>query len=101
MARPIDDPGRLCKTLLSGSAPFRLWVASISEFSSVAQVRALDLDTTGVLDLGIGRDFIRIGLPQATSGGVVLRFYANVQRHLDAQARLLDEEGRDVIDIHR
>ncbi len=98
-ARPTDDLHRLCEVLFSGAAPFRLWGIPGGGASAVMQVRALDLDTTGVLDFGIGRDFIRIGLPQGTSGGAVLRFFANVQRHMDARARLLDEDGRDVIDF--
>ncbi len=98
-ARPIADVQRFCELLFSGSAPFRLWGIPAHGPSTVMRVRALDLETTGVLDFGIGSDFIRIGLPRGTSGSAVLRFFANVQRHLDSRARLLDEDGRDVIDF--
>ena len=97
--RSIGDAAEFCKVVFSGSRPFRLWGVPASTSPAFTRLRALDLNSGGLLDFEITPDLLRVFLPSGSSGNAVVRFFANSQLHLDSRVRLLDQDERDVFEF--
>ena len=95
--RTIEDLDAFTRAVFSGSGPFQLWGVPRAA-NGLLRIRATDLGLGGRLDFEITPAFIRVYLPSTTSGSTVLRFYTNLQRHHDARVRLLNEDGKDVLE---
>lgn len=97
LARPVRNLRGLCERVLSSASPYRLWGLPLRRGPDCFCARAVDLNLGQRIDLEFTRDFVRLFFPKETSGGVVLRFYANVQHHLDPRVRMLDQDGNEIL----
>lgn len=99
LSRPIGDAADLCRRILSTSPPFRYWGVPASSSPAFARVSALDLNVGRTFGLEITPEFIRVFLPAGTTGSAVVRFFSNLQRHLDSRVRLIGLDERDVFEL--
>ena len=99
LSRPFGDAAHLCKKILSTSPPFRYWGVPAYSSSTFTRVRVLDLNVGGLLDFEMTSAFIRVFLPAGTSGSAVVRFFTNLQRHLDSRVRLIGQDQQDVFEL--
>ena len=96
LSRPVEDLAELCGMVFSSTSPFLLWGQPVARSSACIGVAAVDLNFGHPLAFEFTPEFVRLFLPRETTGGTVVRFYANLQHHLDARARLLDQDKNGV-----
>lgn len=87
-SRPINDLERFMQAVFSGSEPFRLWGVPVLVGTDYFRVTALDLHVTNRITFEVGRDFMRLYLPDGTCGNTIVRLYTNLQHYYDSQVVL-------------
>lgn len=96
-ADPVRNLKGLCERVLSSANPFLLWGLPVRRGDNCFCARAVDLNLGQRIDLEFTPDFIRLFVPRRTSGGAVLRFYSNLQHHLDPRVQMLNQEGHEIL----
>ena len=99
LTRPIRRLERLCRMVFSSAHPFRLWGIPVVRGRECVSVAAVDLNLGQPVWFEFTPTFIRLFLPRETSGGTVVRFYTNLQHHLDPRVRLVDHDEREVFQL--
>lgn len=99
LARPIRHLERFCRMAFSSARPFQLWGLPLVRGPDSVSVTGVDLNFGQALAFEFTPEFIRLFLPKETSGGTVVRFYTNLQHHLDPRVRLLDRDEREVLQL--
>ena len=97
--RPIRHLERFCSMVFSSANPFLLWGLPVVRGPDSVSVAAVDLNFGQGLAFEFTPEFVRLFLPWETSGGAVVRFYTNLQHHLDPRVRLLDQDKREVFQL--
>lgn len=96
---PVPDLHQLCRTVFSTARPYLIWGLPVRRGPGSVSARGVDLNLGHRVDFEFTQEFIRLFIPRGTSGGVVKRFYANVQRHLDPRVRLLDQDEHEILQL--
>ncbi len=99
LSRPIQHLEQTCRMVFSSANPFLLWGQPVARGPDCIGAAAVDLNFGQALAFEFTPDFVRVFLPRETSGGTVVRFYTNLQHHLDPQVRLLDQDKREVLQL--
>ena len=99
LTSPIRRLERLCRVMFSSARPFRLWGIPVVRGRECVSVAAVDLNLGQPVWFEFTPTFIRLFLPRETSGGAVVRFYTNLQHHLDPRVRLVDHDERAVFQL--
>lgn len=99
LTRPIPDLHRLCGSVFSTANPYLMWGLPVPRGPGSVSARGVDLNLGHRADFEFTPEFIRLFIPRETSGGVVKRFYANLQRHLDPGVRLLDQDEHEILQL--
>ena len=72
--------------IFSSAEPFRLWALPERLSSIHYRARAVDLHVGSTLTFDVTPEHVVIQLPQGTCGNTILRFLANLQYHVNADA---------------
>ncbi|MDE2677074.1 MAG: hypothetical protein OXI76_04110 [Gemmatimonadota bacterium] len=99
LTRPIRHLERFCRMVFSSANPFLLWGMPVVRGPDSVSVAAVDLNFGQGLAFEFTPEFIRLFLPRDTSGGTVVRFYTNLQHHLDPRVRLLDQDECEIFQL--
>ena len=99
LTRPIRDLERFSEMVFSSASPFLLWGLPVRRGRNCVAANAVDLNLGHRLHFELTPEFIRVFIPGESSGGTVVRFYTNLQHHLDPQVRLLDQDEHDVLQL--
>ena len=99
LTRPIRHLERFCRMVFSSANPFLLWGLPVVRSPGSVSVAAVDLNFGQGLAFEFTPEFVRLFLPGRTSGGTVVRFYTNLQHHLDPRVGLLDQDNREVFQL--
>jgi hypothetical protein len=82
-SKEISDLENFVDQLFSSREPFRLWGSPRIE-DDVAEVEAVDLHVGQVMRIDVGRQWLRLYLPQDNCGNSVVRLATNLQHRFDA-----------------
>ena len=99
LTRPIRHLERFCRMVFASANPFLLWGLPVVRGPDSVSVAAVDLNFGQGLAFEFTPEFVRLFVPGETSGGAVVRFYTNLQHHLDPRVRLLDQDKREVFQL--
>jgi hypothetical protein len=82
-SKDVPDLENFVDQLFSSREPFRLWGIPRIE-DGVAEIEAVDLHVGQVLRMDIGKQWLRLYLPEGNCGNSVVRLVSNLQHRFDA-----------------
>lgn len=91
--RPFERFDVLLDTMFNGKKPFRLWGLPLDCGDGQFSVHAVDLHVGASLRMDISNGCIRVYLPDGSCGNTVTRLLTQIQRHIDARARIAGPTG--------
>lgn len=81
--RKAENPELLISQMFVPSGPFRMWGTKSKIHDGYFQVLATDMHSGSPVDFEISRSMMRVYLSEGRCGNIIMRIFANLQRHYD------------------